>query len=94
MEMVSLKALTDPDEIAEVKGLIQSHADNTHSPQARRILAGWNSALPKFVRVLPKDYERMLEAFKEVEASGLSGDDAVMAAFEINKNDRTRVSGN
>jgi len=46
------------------------------------------------VRVIPKDYERMLEAFKEVEASGLSGDDAVMAAFELNKNDYTRVSGN
>ncbi len=93
-EMVSLKELADPGEIAEVKDMIQRHADNTRSPLARRVLSNWKTALPKFVRVLPKDYERMLEAFKEVEASGLSGDDAVMAAFEINKNDRSRVSGN
>jgi glutamate synthase (ferredoxin) len=44
--------------------------------------------------VVPKDYERMLEAYKEVQASGLSGEEAVMAAFELNKNDRARVSGN
>ena len=93
-EMVSLQTLSDPAEISEVQALIQSHADNTHSPQAKRILANWKKALPKFVRVIPKDYERMLDAFKEVEAAGLSGDDAVMAAFELNKNDRTRVSGN
>ena len=67
---------------------------HSHRRQYVRVLSNWKTALPKFVRVLPKDYERMLEAFKEVEASGLSGDDAVMAAFEINKNDRSRVSGN
>jgi glutamate synthase (ferredoxin) len=93
-EMVTLQSLLEPDEIAQVKAMIQRHADATRSPLARRILAKWNTCLPRFVRVIPKDYERMLEAFKEVEASGLSGDDAVMAAFELNKNDRTRVSGN
>jgi glutamate synthase (ferredoxin) len=35
-----------------------------------------------------------MEAFREVEKQGLSGDEAVMAAFELNKNDRSRVSGN
>jgi glutamate synthase (ferredoxin) len=93
-EMVSLQPLADPCEIEQVRGMIQRHAEYTHSPLARRILASWEASLPKFVRIIPNDYERMLEAMKEVEASGLSGDDAVMAAFELNKNDRTRVSGN
>jgi hypothetical protein len=35
-----------------------------------------------------------MEAFREVEAEGLSGEEAAMAAFELNKNDRARVSGN
>ena len=93
-EMVSLQQLTDPVEAAEVQAMVQRHADTTHSPVAKRILTAWKKSLPMFVRIIPKDYERMLEAFKEVQASGLSGDDAVMAAFELNKNDRTRVSGN
>jgi glutamate synthase (ferredoxin) len=93
-EMVTLQQLGDPDEIEQVRAMIQHHADATCSHLARSILSNWNAALPKFVRVIPKDYERMLEAFKEVQSSGLSGEEAVMAAFELNKNDRTRVSGN
>jgi glutamate synthase (ferredoxin) len=48
----------------------------------------------KFVKVMPKDYQRMLQAIRDVEASGLSGDEAVMAVFEMNKNELARVSGN
>jgi glutamate synthase (ferredoxin) len=48
----------------------------------------------KFVKVLPIDYERMLEAIAEVEAEGLSGEEALIVAFERNKNDAARVSGN
>ncbi len=43
---------------------------------------------------MPRDYERMLKLFKEVESSGLSGDEALMAAFALNKSDASRVSGN
>jgi len=43
---------------------------------------------------MPKDYLRMLEAVKRAEAAGLSGDEAVMVAFEDNKNAVARVSGN
>lgn len=93
-EMVSLQKLSSPHEQDEVKKMIEKHACATSSILARRILDNWDSSLPKFVRVIPKDYERVLQAFDEVQASGLSGDDAVMAAFELNKNDRTRVSGN
>jgi len=54
----------------------------------------WNELTPKFVKVMPKDYRRMLEAVKRAEADGLSGDEAIMVAFEDNKNDAARVSGN
>jgi len=47
-----------------------------------------------FVKIMPKDYQRVLETFQRLRQSGLSGDDAVMAAFEENKRDKTRVSGN
>jgi glutamate synthase (ferredoxin) len=43
---------------------------------------------------MPKDYKRMLEALKKVQQAGLSGDEALMAAFEENKNDLARVGGN
>jgi hypothetical protein len=44
--------------------------------------------VPKFIKVLPRDYERMLNAFKKVEEQGLTGDEAAMAAFE--ETSRTR----
>ena len=43
---------------------------------------------------MPNDNERMMQIFKEVKSSGLSGEEAVMAAFELNRNDVSRVSGN
>jgi glutamate synthase (ferredoxin) len=74
--------------------MLQRHLDATQSSYAQRILANWDESLLKFVRVMPKDYERMLKLFKEVESSGLSGDEALMEAFELNKSDVHRVSGN
>ncbi|HOS94584.1 MAG TPA: hypothetical protein PLQ54_14785 [Armatimonadota bacterium] len=47
----------------------------------------------RFVKVYPKDYRRAQEAMARIEAMGLSGDEAVMAAFEENKRDVARVSG-
>jgi hypothetical protein len=49
--------------------------------------------VPKFVKVLPRDYERMLKAIQRVTASGLSGEEAVMAAFEDNAKDVSRIGG-
>ncbi|MBN1217317.1 MAG: glutamate synthase large subunit [Anaerolineae bacterium] len=93
-QMVGLEKLADPAEIAEVQQMIQRHAEYTNSELGWRVLGQWNELVPKFVKVMPKDYKRMLEAFKEVEATGLSGEEAIMVAFEKNKNDLTRVSGN
>jgi glutamate synthase (ferredoxin) len=49
--------------------------------------------VPKFVKVLPKDYKRAMDKMKEAEKGGLSGDQAIMAAFEANIRDVARVGG-
>ncbi len=56
-------------------------------------MAGWDGYVPKFVKVLPKDYARVLKALKKMESQGLSGDEAIMAAFEENIRDVARVGG-
>ena len=95
LEMVELDELTDPEECEEVRAMIQRHYVYTNSEVARRVLADWEDTLPKFVKVLPKDYKRMLQCLAEVEAAGLKGAEALMAAFERNSQDlAARVSGN
>ncbi|MEO7299130.1 MAG: glutamate synthase large subunit, partial [Verrucomicrobiota bacterium] len=92
-QMVLLEKLEDPKEIAEVRGMIQRHADYTKSERALKILQNWEQFVSKFVRVIPKDYKRILQTVKEMEASGLSGEEAMMAAFEVNAKDVSRVGG-
>ena len=60
---------------------------------AGKILALWPQMAPKFVKVMPKDYARVLASRKRVAALGLSGEEAVMAAFEENSHDTARVGG-
>jgi glutamate synthase (NADPH/NADH) large chain len=92
-EMADREPLNDPEEIAEVKALIERHARYTGSDRAAAILADWQGNLPKFVKVMPRDYKRVLEALKNLEKSGYSKEEAFMLAFEENKNDLKRVSG-
>jgi glutamate synthase (ferredoxin) len=84
MEMVALEKLTDADEIEQVWKQIQRHQAYTHSERAAKILADWQNFVPKFVKVMPQDYARVLKSLKKVESQGLSGDEAIMAAFEEN----------
>ncbi len=93
-EMVDLEQITDPGEIAEVRSMIERHAKYTDSSRAKHILALWTELLPAFVRVIPKDYKRVLQAMERVKASGLSGEEAIMAAFQENSRDLARVGGN
>jgi glutamate synthase (ferredoxin) len=93
LETVSLEAL-DQRDMQEVEELLKRHAVYTHSARAWQLLALWQETAPKFVKVMPKDYRRVVEALQAAEARGLVGDDALMAAFEANKNDASRVSGN
>ncbi len=59
---------------------------------AGAVLLG-TSTCRKFVKVMPKDYKRMLKAIKTVTAQGLSGDEAMMAAFEENARNLARIGG-
>jgi glutamate synthase (NADPH/NADH) len=68
-EMVELSGIEDPQEIAFVRGLIEDHHHYTGSELAARILLDFTRALPRFVKVMPTDYKRVLmeEAAKEAE---------------------------
>jgi glutamate synthase (ferredoxin) len=92
-EMVELERM-EPEEAAEVRAMIQAHLDATGSERARAVLEQWDEMIPQFVKVMPKDYKRMLRAMQNVQRTGLSGEAAIMAAFELNKADASRVSGN
>jgi glutamate synthase (ferredoxin) len=92
-EMVELQELEDPDEIEEIWKLIQRHRAYTKSERAAKVLAHWRKFVPRFVKVMPKDYQRVLQAMQKVKEQGLSGDEAIMAAFEANVRDSARVGG-
>ena len=83
-EMVTLEKLDDAEEIQVVRQLVEQHLASTGSQRAARILAGWPQFVTQFVKVLPQDYARVLKSLKKMEGLGLSGDEAIMAAFEEN----------
>lgn len=70
MEMVEVGPVEEPAEVAFLRGLIEDHHHYTGSERAARILVDFNRALPRFLRVLPVDYKRVLEeeAAKAAEA--------------------------
>jgi glutamate synthase (ferredoxin) len=91
--MVGLETLEDPEEIADLQELIQNHVNYTQSAKGQAVLASWEANIPKFVKVMPKDYKRVLQAIKNALEAGLSGDDALNAAFEENARDVARIGG-
>ncbi|MCG9891493.1 MAG: glutamate synthase large subunit [Thermosynechococcaceae cyanobacterium MS004] len=93
LQMVGLESLEDVEEIADLRQLIQQHVDYTHSQKGQKLLSAWEETVPKFVKVMPKDYKRVLQAIESAIAAGLSGDDALTAAFEENARDVARIGG-
>ncbi len=93
-EMVDLEDLSDAVEIGRLRELIERHAKATGSARAKRMLAGWAGTVKRFVKVMPRDYKRMIVAIDKASRDGLAGDLALMAAFEQNNLDLARVSGN
>jgi glutamate synthase (ferredoxin) len=92
-EMVKLFKLEDQEEIALVQAMIRKHAEYTRSERSWQVLALWEQMVPKFVKVYPNDYRRVIETQKRFKAKGLSEDEAIMAAFEENAHDLARVGG-
>ena len=91
-QMVALEKL-DEEDAADLKAVIENHAINTKSARAAKILAEWDAFLPKFVKVMPKDYKRVLQSLKKARAEGLTGEEAMDRAFTENSKDAARVGG-
>ena len=62
LEMVELETLMDESELWLVHGLIERHLQYTGSAVARRVLDNWELLVPQFVKVMPTDYKRVLQA--------------------------------
>ena len=62
--------------------MIEKHLRYTQSDQAARILLEWEKNSRKFVKVIPKDYKRMMQNIEEQRQIGLPDDEVMMKAFE------------
>jgi glutamate synthase (NADPH) large chain len=93
-EMVLLESLDMDDEIEFVKEMLAKHVKYTGSEVAKSLLTNWYSARQRFVRVIPKDYKRILEGINRFRRKGLSESAAVMHVFEENQHEQARVGGN
>ncbi|PZD95510.1 glutamate synthase large subunit [Paenibacillus sambharensis] len=94
LEMVGLERMESEQELAELKQMITNHVMYTDSVPGQYILDHWEEEVPKFVKVIPKDFKRMLEQIEKMHASGLTGDEALLAAFEANMRELARAGGN
>jgi len=92
-QMVDLLPLTDAAEIDDLRQAIARHVEYTNSPKGKRLLAAWESVVPQFVKVMPRDYARVVKAIEQALADGLSHDEAMAAAFEENARDVARIAG-
>lgn len=92
-EMVHLTPLDRGNEIEILKDMIFRHAELTGSARATEILLSWDEQLSKFVRVIPHDYRRVLEAQQQMIMEGMTDEEAAMAAFEVNSHDLARAAG-
>ncbi len=79
LEMVEVEPL-DPSDSFLVRSLVERHGVETESAVAARLLQNWDSEVLEFVKVMPGDYRRILEATRLAEAEGRSVDEAVMEA--------------
>ena len=86
LEMVELERPGAEDALV-LRGMIERHESLTGSRRAGAILSDWEGFLPRFVKVMPRDYRRVLTALARARGAGLSGDAALEAAFEENLRD-------
>lgn len=80
--MVLLEKIESEEEMNEIKGMIEKHVEYTGSPLGQKIVNNWTNYSPRFTKVIPKDYKRMLQNIDKAHKAGLSGQEALMAAFE------------
>jgi glutamate synthase (ferredoxin) len=69
-ELVELEPLEILEDLALVRSLIERHVEHTGSEHGARLLAGWSRSAAMFVKVMPRDFKRALEAEARTVAAG------------------------
>ncbi len=80
-ELVSVETVNDKYDVMELKNLITEHVKTTHSVKGKQILDHFSDYLPKFKKIIPNDYRRMLQTIVQMEEKGLSSEQAQIEAF-------------
>jgi len=78
--MVGLESLSEAEDIERVKEMLKRHQHLTGSTVAERVLASWKALQPRFVKVMPHDYKRVLTAIRKARQAGVPEEKAVMEA--------------
>ena len=80
-EMVSSHELDNKYDVLELKEMIKEHVALTNSEKGKMILDHFKDYLPKFKKIIPHDYEKMLATIVQMEEKGLSAEQAQIEAF-------------
>ena len=80
-DMVSLEPVEHKYDVSLLKDLIREHVELTGSPRGREILDNFGEYLPKFKKVLPHDYDKMLRLIAQMEEKGEDSEQAQIEAF-------------
>lgn len=83
-EMISMSEITNKYDVIELKQMIEEHVKYTNSAKGKEILENFGTYLPKFKKIIPYDYERMLKTIVQMEEKGLSAEQAQIEAFYAN----------
>ena len=84
-QMVSIDKLMNKYDVLELKEMVKDHVAYTNSAKGKEILENFSEYLPKFKKIIPHDYARMLKAIVQMEEKGLSSEQAQIEAFYANK---------
>ena len=80
-EMISIELVESKFDIAELKNMIEKHVAHTGSEKGKEILTHFDEYLPKFKKIIPNDYKRMMMLSAQMEDKGLSSEQAQIEAF-------------
>ena len=78
--MVDLEKVASDEDNDTIRELLKNHVRFTQSPVAQRLLDRWGLYSQQFVKIMPKDYKRILEAMEKARRTGIPEDEAVMEA--------------
>jgi len=81
--MVSLETVTDKYDVLELKEIIAEHVAATGSAKGKEIYDNFSEYLPKFKRIVPFDYKKMMQTIVQMEEKGLSSEQAQIEAFNL-----------